>query len=398
MSRLALLLASALALAVACDPGSAEPALAAPDETDTRSVTPDLGPVIDAGRIVRSEEGFAVTFPDDWTVREPTPEGVDSVLSGSDPGVPEGTDFVLLAYSAVGGQVCTILDVTRTQRANPDWTSPDDAVAGDRKAFESDPTTVDVDSGFVDLPSGQAAYTGHLVEDGLYSRSYYLVSGDSWYVLGCASRDRPADRWLAIAETFEFLPTTTGPVVIGGRIDLPDSGFGLEVPDGWIAADLRHPDLVPRLGSMATTGSWLAQALDGSLGASFDDRAKIGHEMLLWTSPAEEGPRNRQHCEVWVQESTLTSIGKLIELNSQRFADDSTQTWAQVDLPAGQAARHDFGWSPTSFGSEYILLDGHRLVTLGCVQGVPVEGVDETARRDAWLSIAETLEFLPVEE
>ena len=34
-------------------------------------------------------------------------------------------------------------------------------------------------------------------------------------------------------------------------------------------------------------------------------------------------------------------------------------------------------------------------MTLNCVQGIPVEGVDEAARRRAWLSIVETFEFLP---
>jgi len=371
------------------------------DETEPGPIFTDLGPVVEAGRIERVAEGFVVTFPDDWTVQEPTPEGVESVMPGSDPREREGTDVVLLAYSgdsAERGQLCTIMDVTRSQQANPDWASLEDAVAGDLKGYGLDPTTVDIDSGYIDLPSGQAAYTSRMAEDGLYSRVYYLVSPDSWWVFGCGSRERPDDRWLSIAETFEFPPTGSGPVVLGGRIELPDVGFAVEFPDGWLTADLTHPDLIQQLESMPTTGSWLGAALEGSLGALFDDRMAIGHEMVLWASLAEEGSRNRQHCEAWVQESTMTSIRELVELNSEYFEDDPTQTWARVDLPAGQAARNDVQWSPTSFGSDYIFLDGHRLVTLSCVQGIPAEGVDEAARRDAWLSIAETIEFLPAEE
>ncbi len=369
----------------------------APDETDTRTAMTGLGPAIEAGRIVQAAEGFAVTFPDDWTVRQPTREA-ESVVQEPDHRVPDGTDVLLLAYSAGEGQVCVIMDVTRSYQANRAWVSLEDAVAGDLEAYGIDPTTVDIDSGYVDVPPGQAAYTGRLAEDGLYSRTYYLVSPDSWYVLGCGSRDRPEDDWLSIAKTFEFLPATPGPVVIGGRIELADPGFALEVPDGWIAADLTHPDLIQLLESMPTTGSWLGAALEGSLGALFDDRMAIGHEMVFWASLAEEGPRNRQHCEAWVQESAVTSIRQLVELNSEYFEDDPTQTWARIDLPAGQAARHDVQWSPTSFGSEFVFLDGHRLITLSCVEGIPVEGVDQMARRDDWLSIAETFEFLPREE
>ncbi len=77
--------------------------LVPPDETETRPVITDLGPVIEAGRIVRPEVGFAVTFPDDWTVREPTPAGAASLMAGSDP----RADAQLLADSAERGEVCT---------------------------------------------------------------------------------------------------------------------------------------------------------------------------------------------------------------------------------------------------------------------------------------------------
>jgi hypothetical protein len=374
------------------------PVAMAMDEHADATVMTGLGPAGEAGRIVQAVEGFAVTFPDDWTVHEPEPGLLHSLAPTSVPRDLAGYDVLLIAYSDERREACTVRDGTRARQADPGWTSLKDAVAGDLEAYRLDPTTVDTDSGYIELPAGQAAFSGHLVEHGFYSRTYYLVSADAWFVLGCGARDRPEDRWLSIAETFEFLPVTAGPVVIGGRIELLDPGFAVEVPDGWIAADLTHPDLIQLLESMPTTGSWLGAALEGSLGVLFDDRLAIGHDMVLWTSLAKEGPRNRQHCEAWVQDSTMTSIRELVEVNAEHFEDDPTQTWARIDLPAGEAARNDFEWSPTSFGSEFIFLDGHRLITLGCVQGIPVEGVDDAARRNAWLSIAETFEFLPAED
>ena len=342
-------------------------------------------PATGVQRVEVLEAGVALTVPDDLVVETPMQElggGVVQVLTALKPG--SGGCWIALAPPA---------DASVALR---DYADVVMSVAKLNPTYEFAEEMADVS-----LPVGPAlrAYmVQHFPEGDLHQARYILAAPDGFAVLSCIGYDRPEDDWFSVAESFEFLPATTGPVVIGGRIELPDPGFALEVPDGWIAADLTHPDLIQQLESMPTTGSWLGAALEGSLGASFDDRMEIGHEMVLWASPAEEGPRNRQHCEAWVQASTMTSIRELVELNSEHFRDDPTQTWARFDLPAGQAARHDLQWSPTSFGSEYIFLDDQRLVTVGCVQGIPVEDVDEAARRDAWLSIAETIEFLPAEE
>ena len=62
-----------------------------------------------------------------------------------------------------------------------------------------------MDSGYLQLPSGDAAYSGNEEQDGSHARTYYFVDGDTWFLLGCGSRERLEGDWLSIAETFEFL-------------------------------------------------------------------------------------------------------------------------------------------------------------------------------------------------
>jgi hypothetical protein len=48
---------------------------------------------------------------------------------------------------------------------------------------------------FLDLPAGEAALVDIHYDD-----------ANRWFVLQCGTEDPPEDRWLSIAETFEFLP------------------------------------------------------------------------------------------------------------------------------------------------------------------------------------------------
>jgi hypothetical protein len=67
---------------------------------------------------------------------------------------------------------------------------------------------------------------------------------DAIYVVECASSDPPADRWLSIAETLEFLPDPasgsipSSPVLGGGRIERPAEGFALTFPTDWTVEDI----------------------------------------------------------------------------------------------------------------------------------------------------------------
>ena len=44
-------------------------------------------------------------------------------------------------------------------------------------------------------------------EEGFSGSWYLLTDGTNFYGLICGAPDLPEDRWLSVAETFEFLPT-----------------------------------------------------------------------------------------------------------------------------------------------------------------------------------------------
>ncbi|MGD8486477.1 MAG: hypothetical protein PVH07_07565 [Chloroflexota bacterium] len=152
----------------------------------------DVGPVIDGGRYESPDRGFALTFPEGWTVGEATTPETD------------GMEPLLEASSATEQSVCVVFDITRAQQANPAWSSLEGGVEGDMLAYRADPATVDVESGFLTLPSGRAAYSGYLNDEGVHFRNYYLARADRWLSVGCGARTLPDDRWLAVLEGFEW--------------------------------------------------------------------------------------------------------------------------------------------------------------------------------------------------
>ena len=161
-----------------------------------------------------------------------------------------------------------------------------------------------------------------------------------------------------------------------------------------MGVDLTHPDSRSMLGSVNAATRWFAEALDGPFGESLDDRAAAGEEVRLWAWLPEDGPFWLKSCEVTVKASSIESIAELVELGAAYAASEPDlqpyHSWSGVDLPAGEAARHDFGWSPTAAGTEYIFLDADRMVNLSC-QDTSLEDTDAAASRDTWRSIAETL-------
>jgi hypothetical protein len=57
----------------------------------------------------------------------------------------------------------------------------------------------------VHLAGGRAVRLETLWDDDWDGGTYYLVEGTRWFELTCGSMNPPEDRWLPIAETFEFL-------------------------------------------------------------------------------------------------------------------------------------------------------------------------------------------------
>jgi hypothetical protein len=161
------------------------------------------GTVIESGRIERPEDGFAITFPDTWTVESFTPEQLDAAFAGT---MLEGRALLSLAgVDADTGEGCGLLDATVFVREVPDWTSVHDAASEGARNLLSMPEWVETSGTVVSLPVGQVARID-AVGDGAYQTQYLFTDGDRWLFLNCSAAERRDDGWLSIAETFEFLP------------------------------------------------------------------------------------------------------------------------------------------------------------------------------------------------
>lgn len=167
-----------------------------------RDDSPD-GLVIASGRIERPEDGFALTFPDDWRVEAFTSEQADEAFAGT---MLEGrTRAGLAGVDADTGEGCGLLDATVFVREVAGWTSVHDAAPEGARNLLSMPEWVETSSTVVSLPVGQVARID-AVGDGAYQTQYLFTDGDRWLFLNCSADERRDDGWPPIAETFEFLP------------------------------------------------------------------------------------------------------------------------------------------------------------------------------------------------
>jgi len=164
---------------------------------------PGVEPTIEAGRVESPVEGFTVTFPAIWEVRvfgDAMHERVKSEL---------GTEVVprpVAGGLGVDGEGCLLSDATLLVQEVSGWESVEEAAAG----TADNATGVgwsEVSSSIVDLPAGRAARVELVKSDGTHQDHYVYTDGQQWFELLCSAKTRPLDdRWLSIAETFEFLP------------------------------------------------------------------------------------------------------------------------------------------------------------------------------------------------
>ena len=162
-------------------------------------------PVLGGGRLERPAEGFALTFPEDWTVEEVTPETDAALFPDLDPEALALQTTILWADQPQSDGYCLVEDFTRLADEPPPWTTVREATMDRWATWRDNPTVVEPAYTFVDLPAGR---TGHLTAtdvDGLTGDAYVFTDSEAWFTLQCWSPDPPDDRWLSIAETFEFL-------------------------------------------------------------------------------------------------------------------------------------------------------------------------------------------------
>ena len=151
-------------------------------------------------RIEVAEAGFAVTFPLDWEVTIDTSDlrgdgGTFAVVSGREP-ASDVTCEVYLYGPCTGspfGDCAAGLD---------EWAARMVAYFdGDESSSRTDESTA------MDLPAGYTVRVDtEWIDEGAFGSSYLLTDGQVADSLLCRGSERPEDRWLSIAETFEFLP------------------------------------------------------------------------------------------------------------------------------------------------------------------------------------------------
>jgi hypothetical protein len=174
------------------------------------------------GRVEMAEHGFAVTLPDDWlaidltTQVEPQAQRVDDVI-GDSTGEWLGLAETLSGYRDQHVQLWVMMPLTASGCGVAAYQAPAgqlDGLANDvylRMSGTDDMAEVERPVS-LELTAGPARRLVAQVTSADYPGTYqpivyYLIeAGDATHLITCTGDMRPADDWLAIAETFELMP------------------------------------------------------------------------------------------------------------------------------------------------------------------------------------------------
>ncbi len=170
--------------------------------------------------------GHALVFPDDWTVWVPSEMEVETMLDLSEDAVGEQTADMArilvsmgMSYDVFGFNPATSVADLQTcftlHVPNPAAVGLEDAVTMNMFSLGALPNLVgEPSSAMLDLPVGPVGRIDYVQRsatpdggsvDQLVSM-YVVVRTEDMHIIGCGAEDPPDDRWLPIAETFEFLP------------------------------------------------------------------------------------------------------------------------------------------------------------------------------------------------
>jgi hypothetical protein len=327
------------------------------------------------GRAELPEHGFAVVVPDGAVAYDMTGD-LQSQLHVV---VPDASDEDIAAWSAAmrerlhGQLVLAFEESTCGFVVGPtigtNLASEVDEFFDRQTADES---VVHLESPrVVELPAAEARLVtyGRIGEEA----AFYLgekdgVAFDIW----CAGAERPDDDWLSVAAAFEWLPV---PVQ---RVATPRQGASIEVPTSWdVMTDV---DFLPDARLSSSSGLRVTDWLRAGAAQSGESCS-----VFVWT------PGPDVHVELDAEVA-----GLLADYGVDTGIDILTPVPEPILFPAGSAVRlrvvSDEGRPPagiTYIDTYFIARDG-VLVDVGC------SGPDP--HHDRWLSIAETLEFAPVEE
>lgn len=211
LRRLAISFVAASLLGV----GAGGPLLAQDGEQEAGSE-----PIAVGGRIEVPAAGFALTVPEDWVAMYPSAEdaaAITDAVRGIDPelavtletALAGGVGFSFLAFGAPDEtgfrDNCNVIDYPTGGATLGLALATDVSALGSMgEALVGDPVATDLE-----LPVGESARLDYALEyptvQAVFS-AYYFTDGSMFHLLTCTGTERPADSWLSIAETFEFLP------------------------------------------------------------------------------------------------------------------------------------------------------------------------------------------------
>jgi hypothetical protein len=180
------------------------------------------------------------------------------------------------------------------------------------------------------------------------------------------------------------------PVGFGGRIEVPEVGYAITAPDGWVSIRPSAEDVDSITDALQDIDADLAATVEEALAAG------VGFSLLTF-GPYDEASGFRENCNVTDLPSDGTPVDVAVASDAAVVAEMGDQVssgpeTALLDLPAGKVGRLDFGMSFPGFETMqavYYFTDGSTYMLLTCTH---VERPE-----DDWLSIAETFEFLPAE-
>lgn len=343
-----------------------------------------LAPFVAPQHIERPEAGFAVSFPLDWEyadigVASPDEwwdrDKVEDVQAHHDQIVADGGLLLARTRSPFAFHSCVLYDITEWATEPPALTSLAHLPTDARDWKDDSDWAWDVRTTYLELPAGQALRADVRWAGGLNESSYHYLEGTRWFRLACATVDPPPeDRWLSIAQSFEFLPMDAAEPA-PRRIEHPEAGLALTLPHGWQVVDAEG--LEPE--------EWYdPQAVDD---VQEYHAARLAGGLLLMSRALLPDEPTYQSCDLWA----LTSDEAQGHVMDANHAEGALAVEQEVlDLPAGRAITIDTAYRDGWHSRDYLVTDDERWGALTCGSTSPPN--------DRWLSIAETFELLPAEE
>jgi hypothetical protein len=181
------------------------------------------------------------------------------------------------------------------------------------------------------------------------------------------------------------------PVGFGGPVEVPEAGYALTAPEGWVTVHPSAEDVSAIADALADIDPDLAAtvetALAGEVSFSFSAFGAFDVDSGF-----------RQNCNVIdyptdgvsLDLAVATDAAAVIAMGDQVVSGPET---TMLELPAGESARLDYGLrfpALETVHSAYYFTDSSTFHLLTCTDLVRAD--------DDWLSIAETFEFLSAEE